>query len=174
MNKLSLSLLLACSAWAQATTTDTTLPSMTVGIGPSWTRGDIHAASADVDVALRLGSSNVFSWSTVSTPVATVPKGAQPLASTITTGFAYVAARSTSGSVSLLTIVQAGFNSVQATGTTSPAFTGSAGLAIRMGRTNLYVMPYMKASNPQRGTDGALVSATLQPGFMLIYGFGGK
>jgi len=147
---------------------------MTVGSGISWTRGDVHAVSADVDVAVRISSSNVYSWSTISTPVAPVPKGAPPLASTVTTGLGYVAARTNSGSVSLVTIVQGGFNSIQATGTTSPAFTGSVGLAFRLGKGNMYAMPYIKASNPQRGTDGSLVSAVLQPGVMFIFGFSGK
>jgi hypothetical protein len=150
------------------------LPAMTVGIGPSWTRGDVHAASADVDVAFRLGNTNAYSWSTISTPVATVPAGSQPLASTVTTGAGYVIAQSAGGAVSFVAIGQAGINQVQATSTTSLAVTGSAALALRLGKTNLYVMPYMKASNPQKGTDGALVSAILQPGIMLVYGFGRK
>lgn len=148
------------------------LPQITVGIGPSWTRGDVHAASANVNVAVRLGSTSAFSWSTISTPVATVPAGAAPLASTFTTGLGYVAARSPSGSVSLLTLVQTGLNQVQSTGSTSLAITGSAGLAVRIRKTNLYLMPYIRASKPEKGTDGSLVSAIMQPGLMLIYGFG--
>lgn len=164
--------LVALSALAQSASDTAALPNMTVAAGPSWTRGDVHAASADVDVAFRLGTTNAFSWSTISTPVATVPPGAPPLVSTVTTGLAYVAAQSTDGGISLLTIVQAGLNQVQATGTTTPAFTGSVGLAVRWRKSNLYLMPYIKASKPQRGADGALVSAVLQPGFLIVYGFG--
>ncbi len=171
-------LFLAMSASAQTpavgVATSSELPQITVGVGPSWTRGDVHAISADVDVAVKLGSTNVYSWSTISTPVATVAKGSPPLASTITSGVAYIAARSSGGGVSLVTIAQGGFTAVQATQSIQPAFTGSVGLALRFGRSNLYLMPYVRASNPQRGTDGALVSAILQPGMMLIYGFGGK
>src|SRR5690348_5022419 len=78
------------------------LPQITIGTGPSWSRGDVHAASADINIAVRLGSTPVFSWSTVSTPIANVPAGSPPLASTVTTGLAYVVARSNSGRVSLL------------------------------------------------------------------------
>lgn len=181
--KLILLLLLAiASAFAQSgptpaadPTLDPTLPQITVGVGPSWTRGDVHAASADVDIAVKLGGSNAYSWSTISTPVAKVPAGSPPLASTITTGAAYVVARSTDGRVSLLVIGQGGLNSIPATGANSFAVTGSAGLPIRIKKKGgLYFMPYAKASKPTRGTDGALVSTVLQFGGMLIYGFGGK
>lgn len=158
---------------ASAQTEPSTLPAITVGIGPSWTRGELHVASADVDVAVRLANTNAYSWSTLSTPVASVPAGAPPLASTITTGVAYIPARSLNGGVSLVTIGQGGINSVQPTGSTSLAVTGSVGVAIRLAKSNLYLMPYLKASKPQKGTDGALVSAIMQPGIMLIYGFGG-
>lgn len=149
------------------------LPQITVGVGPSWTRGAAQSASADIDVAIRLGQSNIYSWSTVSTPVAKVPAGAPPLASTIATGLAYIAARNPTGSIALVTIAQGGISSAQPSGPVSPAFTGSVGVAFRIGKRDLYVMPYARASNPQRGTDGALISTVLQPGVMLIYGFGG-
>lgn len=160
---------------AAAQTPDTTLPSLTVGIGPSWTRGDTYAASADVDLAIRLGNSSVYSWSTISTPVATVPAASRPLPSTVTTGLAYVPARSPSGAVSLVTLAQTGFNQVPPSGPTTVAFTGSLGVAFRLGKSNVYLMPYIKASKPAAGTDGALVSAIVQPGAMIILGFfGGK
>lgn len=150
------------------------LPSITIGAGPSWTRGSAYPLSADVDVAIHVGSGNWYSWSTVSTPVATVPTGAPPLVSTITTGGAWVAAQNTSGSVSLITIVQAGFSTVQATSTTAPAFTGSIGVAFRLGKSHTYIMPYAKAGNASTGTSGALATAVFQPGVMLLFGFGGK
>ena len=160
-------------------TTNTTvnsaaLPSITIGAGPSWTRGNTYPLSTDVDVAMHIGTSNWYSWSTVSTPVATVPAGSPPLASTITTGGAWVAAQSPSGSISLITIVQAGFSTVQATSTTAPAFTGSIGVAFRLGKRPVYLFPYAKASNATTGTGGALATAVFQPGLMLLYGFGGK
>lgn len=150
------------------------LPSITIGAGPSWTRGSTYPLSADVNVAMHIGTGNWYSWSTVSTPVATVPAGSPPLASTITTGGAWVAAQSSSGSISLITIVQAGFSTVQATSTTAPAFTGSIGVAIRLGKKPIYLFPYAKASNAATGTGGALATAVFQPGLMLLYGFGGK
>jgi hypothetical protein len=150
------------------------LPSITVGAGPSWTRGGAYASSVDVDVALHIGSSNWYSWSTVSTPVATVPSGSPALVSTITTGGAWIAAQSPSGRVSLITIVQAGFSTVQATSTTAPAFTGSVGVAFRLGKNPFYIMPYAKASNAASGSNGALATAVFQPGVMFLYGFGGQ
>jgi hypothetical protein len=151
------------------------LPSMTVGIGPSWTRGDAHAVTVAIDMAKRLGSSNAFFWSAISTPVAKVPKGEQPLASTFSAGLGYILAQTPGGRVSLVGIVLGGVNSVPTTGVVSPAFSGSLGAAIRLRKgSGLYFMPMAIANKPQKGTDGALVSAILQPGFRLIYGFGGK
>lgn len=161
----------AALASAQTAPPDETLPQITVGVGPSWTRGDVHTASADVDIAVRLGSTNAYSWSTLSTPIARVPAGAPALASTVTTGAAYIIARSASGRISLLAIAQAGINSTPSSA--SLAVTGSAGMPIRLWRSNLYLMPYLKASKPERGTDGNLISAIVQPGVMLVYGFGG-
>ena len=151
------------------------LPSITVGVGPSWTRGSTYPVSGDVNVAIHIGSGNWYSWSTVSTPVATVPAGSPPLVSTITTGGAWIAAQSPSGSISLITIAQVGFSTVQATSTTAPAFTGSIGVAFRLGKTHAYLMPYAKAANASTGgASGALATAVFQPGVMLLYGFGGK
>lgn len=151
------------------------LPSLTIGVGPSWTRGSAYAANADVDIAIRVGTSNWYSWSTVSTPITAAPAGGilpgTPLVSTITTGGAWVAAQSASGAVSLITIVQAGLS---ASATASVAFTGSVGVAFRVGKKPIYVMPYAKASNASAGTNGAFASAVLQPGVMILYGFGGK
>lgn len=147
------------------------LPSLTIGGGPSWTRGSAYAANADVDIAIRVGTSNWYSWSTVSTPVTAQPVGVTPLVSTITTGAAWVAAQSASGAVSLITIVQAGLS---ASATASLAFTGSVGVAFRVGKKPIYIMPYAKASNASTGTNGAFASAVLQPGVMILYGFGGK
>jgi hypothetical protein len=148
------------------------LPSVTVGAGPTWARGSAYPFSADVDIAIRIGGGNWYSWSTVSTPIATVPAGSAPLVSTITTGGAWIAAQSSSGSISLITIVQAGFSTIQAT---APAFTGSIGMVFRLGKTHAYLMPYAKASNASTGgASGALATAVLQPGVMLLYGFGGK
>lgn len=154
-----------------ATVNAAALPSLTIGVGPSWTRGSAYAANADVDIAVRVGTSNWYSWSTISTPITAVPVGGAPILSTITTGGAWVAAQSASGAVSLITIVQAGLS---ASATASLAFTGSVGVAFRMGKKPIYVMPYAKASNASVGTSGALATAVFQPGVMILYGFGGK
>ena len=159
---------------SNTTVNSAALPSITIGAGPSWTRGGTYAASADVDIALHIGTGNWYSWSTVSTPVTTLPVGPTPIASTITTGGAWIAAQSPTGSVSLITIVQAGFSTVQATSTTAPAFTGSIGVAFRLGKKPIWIMPYAKASNTSTGTSGALATAVFQPGVMVLYGFGGK
>ena len=157
---------------APPTTVNTTaLPSLTVAAGPSWTRGSAYTANADVDIAVRLGSSSWYSWSTISTPVTAISVTGTPVVSTISTGGAWVAAQSSSGSVSLVTIVQAGLS---ASATTSLAFTGSIGVAFRLGKKPVYIMPYAKASNASIGTSGALATAIFQPGVMVLYGFGGK
>jgi hypothetical protein len=96
------------------------------------------------------------------------------LVSTITTGGAWIAAQSPSGKVSLIAIVQAGFSTIQSTSATAPAFTGSMGVAFRLGKKPVYIIPYAKASNASTGTSGALATAVFQPGVMVLYGFGGK
>jgi hypothetical protein len=77
--------------------------------------------------------------------------------------------------VSLIFIVQAGFSTLEATSTIAPAFTGTLGVAFRLGKSNVYVMPYAKASNATTSaTSGALATAVFQPGVQIMYGFGGK
>lgn|GEM_PF-4758905 len=175
---LALVALLFLSAFASMasaqTTSDPPLPDITIGIGPSWRRGDAHAISADVNLAERLGTSNIFHWSTLSTPVARVAAGSPALPSTITTGLAYVIAGSANGALSVLLIGQGGRDQLP-TGATSLALTGSIGVPIRIPHTkNLYFMPYVRASKPTAGVDGALVSTIVQPAFMLIYGLNRK
>ena len=149
------------------------LPQIAVGVGPSWNRGDAHATSVNVSIGIRLGDTPGYSWSEISTPVARVPAGADPLPSTITTGGAYRIAKSASGAVSIWGIGQAGFNASAAS--FSLALTGSAAVSFRIPKTkDLYLFLYGKLAKPQRGTDGALVGGILQPGFNLEYGFGGK
>jgi hypothetical protein len=150
---------------------ETTMPQIAVGVGPSWTRGDAHAISADVAIAIRIGSTAGYSWSEISTPVAKVPTGTGPLPSTITTGGAYRIAQSATGAVSLWGIGQAGFTA--SSDSYSLALSGSAALSLRVPKTkNLFLFPYAKLAKPQRGTNGALVGGTLQPGIFLTYGFG--
>lgn len=150
------------------------LPSYTFGAGPSWTRGGSSPYSFDTMVGIHVGQTQWYSWTDISTPF-TLPAvpGAPPVASTITTGGAWIPVQSASGSVSLVFIVQAGFTMVQATSTASPAFTGSIGAAFRLGKSHVYLMPYAKASNASTtSTSGALATAVFQPGVQIMYGFG--
>jgi len=176
MKPISLGLFAAVALLGQAApvpATNSDLPSIAVGTGTSWNRGDAHATSANVSIAIRLGGSSAYSWSEISTPIAKVPVGSQPLASTVTTGVAYRVAASSSGRVSLMAIGQTGFNSTPTS--YSLALTGSAGIAIRLSKTgNFYLMPYARLAKPQRGTDGSLVGGILQPGITLQFGLGAR
>lgn len=148
------------------------LPSYTIGFGPSWDRGAAYPYSADVTLALHVGQSQWYSWSTVSTPIAPANTSTGPIASTITTGGAWIPVQSATGSISLVTIVQAGFSTVQANSTVAPAFTGSVGLAIHVGTGGWYLFPYAKAGNASTSsTSGALATVVLQPGLQFMYGF---
>ena len=181
--KLLLAVLLVAAASAQvavplptsnATVDPSALPSTTVGVGGSWTRGDANAVSSDVNVGLHIGTGNWYSWSTISTPVAHVAAGSPALVSTFQTGGAYVAAQSASKRVSLVTIVQFGFTSVQGSSTVAPAFSGSLATPIKLWATRWYFTPYLKVGNATLTSAGSVASGILQPGAMFIYGFGGK
>ena len=177
---------MATMAWAQtvplptpssSTVNSASLPSQVVGGGTSWQRGNAYPVSGDFTFALRVGSSNWYSWTEGSTPIATVPAGSTqgPLATSFTTGGAWAAAQSGSGKVTLLVLVQVGFSTVQATSTTAPAFSGSMGVAIRPWLSRpLWIVPFIKAANPTAGSSGALATAIIQPGVQLLWGFGGK
>ena len=158
-----------------STVNTSALPSIVAGIGPTWARGATNPFAVDFNFGLRVGSSNWYSYSTVSTPITTgSPAGSPPVASTITTGGAWAAAQSASGKVTLLLIVQAGFTTVQANSTVAPSFNGSVGVAFKI-KPNLYVMPFAKASNATTVTNSsALATAVFQPGVQVMYGFGGK
>jgi hypothetical protein len=156
---------------AAAAQTAPALPDLTVGVGPSWMRGAAYPLSIDTDVAIHLAG-NWYSWTTVRTPAAPTPTNGMPVASTITTGGAYVAARSSTGAVSLVLIVETGFSTSQATSNVTPAFNGDIGVAFRLGKSNTYLMPYAKAANAAlTSTGGGLATAVFQPGIMLLYGF---
>jgi hypothetical protein len=167
-------LLLAQFAIAQTPPTPTppvsTLPSILVGGGTSWTRGQAYPYSAVTHIAIHVGTGSFYSWSEISTPIATVPKGSPPLASALTTGMAWVAAQSPGGRMSLVFILNAGVSTAQATIT--PAFSGSFAVPIRIRKSNVYVVPYFKASNAAAGgVNGAVATFTMQPGLSILYGF---
>lgn len=163
-------------------TTNTTvnssnLPSVTIGFGPSWSRGSSYPLEGDINLGLHIGSSNWYSWSTMSTPIATKPLTSNtPLASTITTGGAWVAAQSKDNKFSIILIMQIGFTSVQATSTTAPSFNGSFGVGWKVWKDkSFYLIPYFKASNPVLNSNGTNVTSFVaQPGVMGVWGFGGK
>lgn len=157
MNRILIALVLAS---AGASAQQAPLPSYAAGIGASWARGAQHPMNIDTTVGLQLGSTNWYSWTTISTPVARTRAGGTPAPATISTGGAFIGARSASGSVSLLLTVQGGFAS-GATATV-PTFSGNMGVAFRLGKSNLYLIPYMKAES----------TTVIQPGFLLMYGFG--
>lgn len=170
---------LAISASAQTVTPPASspavsnLPQYTVGVGPVWTRGASTPYGIDFTVGVRIGSSQWYSWTTVSTPI-NLPLVANsgPTVSTITTGGAWVPIQNVSGSVSLIFIVQAGFTAATAASSTAPAFTGTGAVAFRL-RPNLYLMPYAKAANASTSaTSGALATAVFQPGAQIVYSFG--
>ena len=176
MNLLPLALVFASVATAQtmpapvSTTLTANLPAVEVGIGPSWTRGGVSRYSADFTVALHIGQSNWFSYTTMQTPIMKHSTG--PVATTIATGGAWIAAQSPSGAVSLVTIMQLGFTTVQATSTTAPTIVGSVGIAFRVAK-NVWIMPYARAASVSAAsaTGG---TAVFQPSMTVLFGFGGK
>ena len=171
--------ILAIHARAQALTptssplASSNLPQYTVGIGPSWTRGANTPYGIDLTVGIRIAQTQWYSWTTVSTPVNLPPAtNSAPAASTIMTGGAWVPIQNSSGSVSMIFVVQAGFSAASATNSAAPAFTGTGAVAFRL-RPNLYLMPYAKAANASTTTSsGALATAVFQPGVQIVYSFG--
>lgn len=170
---------LAIHARAQAVTppssrpSSSNLPQYTVGIGPSWTRGANTPYGIDLTVGVRIAQTQWYSWTTVSTPVNLPPvTSSTPAVSMIMTGGAWVPIQNSSGSVSMIFIIQAGFSAAGATSSTAPAFTGTGAVAFRL-RPNLYLLPYAKAANASTSTSsGALATAVFQPGVQIVYSFG--
>jgi hypothetical protein len=178
LKRIAISLcVLAIRARAQTVTISApaipNLPQYTVGIGPSWTRGANTPYGIDFTVGVRIAQTQWYSWTTVSTPVNLPPvTNATPAVSTIMTGGAWVPIQNSSGSVSLIFIVQAGFSAANAASSAAPAFTGTGAVAFRL-RPNLYLMPYAKAANASTSaTSGALATAVFQPGAQIVYSFG--
>lgn len=150
-------------------------PDVLVGIGPTWMRGAANPYDLDLNVALRLGQSNFYSYWTVSTPIITVPKTSQPAVSSVTTGGAYIAKQSKSKAVSLIFLGQGGVTANQVTGTIAPTFTGSFGVSFRIGKLPLFVMPFAKAASAPTPTNSSgFATVVFQPGVQLFYGFGGQ
>jgi hypothetical protein len=178
--RLALALLLATACWAQAPATlgvpGSDLPPVALGAGFDWTRGSPTAHAADVVVAIHIPKTSWYSWTTISTPAIRQPSGAPATPSTITTGGAWLPVQTAGGMMRLVFILQAGFSSIAANSTIAPTFSGSLGLAFRLGKkSNVYLFPYAKSASASTvSSTTAVVSAIFQPGVMLLYGFGAQ
>ena len=150
------------------------LPSITAGAGTSWNRGNAYPYTVDNTIALHIGSSQWYSWTEIQRPVTTTQAGAQPLPSSLTTGGAWIAAQTPTGSMFLTVIVQAGFTTTQATSTTAPAFSGSFGIGFHPWKKPIYLLAYVKGANAVAASGNSLATFTAQPGFQVMYGFGAK
>lgn len=144
-------------------------PSMLVSEGVQWQRGAVYPLVNQTSFAKQISGTSWYSWTTVTTPFTSASIGAPPVASSLSTGGAYVVTQSASGSVSLVTIVQAGFASTGAT--TSAVFTGNVGVAIIPFKShpNFAIFPYCAG---QGAAGGSMASFVLQPGISIMYGFG--
>jgi hypothetical protein len=191
MKRILAAIACSISAFGQATVPATpsiaiaSLPAYTVGAGPSWTRGGATPFAFDTTIGIHIGQTQWYSWTDISTPIATpcvagvtltCPLNTGlPVPSTITTGGAWIPIQSATGSVSLVFIIQAGFSTIEATSTVSPTFTGSFAIPIRIRKSHVYIMPYVKLSSASTSaTSGAVATGVLQPGVQAVYGFGGK
>jgi len=166
MTKLiALALLVCALATPQTppTVNPSALPSYMVGTGVEWNRYAAYPFGNVTSLAVRLGTSNLYSWSTADTPItATTP----PQASALRTGAAYIAAQSPTGSVFLVLLGQAG---LATTGnTTAAAFSGGVAVAIRVKKTHWYLMPCFRA------TGTSTTSTQPVPEIQAWYSFGGQ
>lgn len=142
------------------------LPGYLIGTGAEWNRYSPQPYSVTTSLALRIGGSNVYSWSTLATPFARTPAGGTPIPSSMRTGAAYVFAQSAGGNVFLFGLGDVGLS---ATPTANlAAYSGGLGLAVRIRKSNFYLMPLYRAI----GAAGTSVQAV--PELMLWYSFGGK
>ena len=144
-------------------------PSMLVSEGVQWQRGATYPLVNQTSFAKQISGTSWYSWTTVTTPFTSSPAGSPPVASSLSTGGAYVVTQSASGAVSLVTIVQAGFANTPTA--TSAVFTGNVGVAIIPFKAypNLAIFPYCAG---QGATGGSMTSFVLQPGISIMYGFG--
>ena len=184
MRHLTIALLLVCASFAQtvappvpvATTATTAppnnvdtsaLPNYMAGTGIGWNRYAAQPYSSLTSFAIRIGSSNVYSWSTIDTPIAATPAGGTPLPSSVRTGAAYVAAQSASGSVFLVLIGDLGLTATPSA--TAAGYSAGLGVAWRPKKTwPVYVMPLYRLI----GASNAGVYTV--PEVQVWYSFGGK
>ncbi len=165
MKRLILIPILTLAAFAQA------LPDYTVGTGGSWLRGATYPLNNDTSFAIRLGTSNWFSWTDIVTPIVKAPTGAAPVPSTITTGATYLLACNGSYSVCLMVTALGGVAAAGGGTAVAPAFTGQLGAWFRIGQ-HIYITPQAKVSNAAYSpTSGALATAVFSPEVQISYGF---
>lgn len=166
---LTLALFAGALSAQTATTASTALPGQVVGTGTSWLRGNAYPLTGDVTIGLRVGTTNFFSWTNISTPLATTPPGSAPTPSSITTGAAWLVAQSSSGKIGLLAIAQGGFTSVSSVAGVSAQITGSFAVPIKpCANKQLYIMLGVKLANQTAST------AVVQPFVSILYGFNPK
>jgi hypothetical protein len=121
------------------------LPSYVVGAGGAYDRYASPAASVPITLSVRIGSTNLYSWTTMDTPIAPV-SSTGPSPASLRTGIAYVAAGS--GSCFLFLLGDAGI--ATGSGTTAlGAFSGGLGMYCDIGArfktSKLYVGPVVRA-----------------------------
>ena len=187
MKLLFLSLLAVVSLYSQslatvngilknATSVNTAaLPGITVGVGPAWNRGAANPYAVDITIGIRLGAtSNLFSWTDITTSIVTAGSQSAPVLSSVTTGIAYVLAQNKSGSISLLGIGQTrGLPTATSNASgLSPSFTGSLAAAFKLGKSPVYVIPYFKAGNASLGSNGSVANFLIEPGIQVVVGLG--
>ena len=141
------------------------LPTYLVGLGGEYNRWASPAAGALITLAFRVGDTNIYSWSTIDTPIAPISAPSGPSPASVRTGMAYVLANS--GSCFLFVLGDAGV----ATGsgsTTLGAYSGGGGVFCNLRAKSggkLYLGPVIRAIK--------VSSSTVQPvaEFMVSWGF---
>lgn len=142
----------------------TKLPTYLTGFGV-----ETNPLGAMATIAVRIGNSNLYSWTSIDTPYQKVPSGGH-LVSSVRTGAGFVAAHS--GSCFLALLATAGF--VNGTGsTTFGAYDGGGALLCALKKApNLYFGPIVSATAlpPVPGSTTTQVSPAAK--FAVFYSFG--
>jgi hypothetical protein len=162
--KLWVVLLLFAGLVAAQSPVPALLPSHLVGTGVAWNRYSAHPLSEITSVAIRVAQSNVYSWSTLDTPIAKAPAGDTAQPSSVRTGAGYVLARSASGSAFLVLLGDVGLATTPST--VSSGYSAGMGVPIRIRRSCWYVMPLYRIV----GAGSTAMKAA--PEFQVWYSFG--
>ena len=171
MKLIAIAFFVVCGCFGQTTLPPGTveassLPSYFASAGGEYNRYATDHGGIDISFGIRIGTTGVFSYTTIDTALVKTPSGGAPLPSSVRTGAASVVAQSSNGAVSLFICGQAGVSATA--GSTSATLSGCLGIPIRFGKTHLYAMPMLRIANA--------TSAGVQvvPEVQLLYGFGGK